>query len=143
MYCVRVRILVAEDERINQLYLSHLLTTAGHEVALAGDGFRVLELLREQAYDLILMDVRMPGMDGIEATRRIRAGEAGAERARVPIVALTAYARADDQAQYREAGVTRVATKPLDQGMLMQLVEETGTAGDGAPGESGSGENRR
>ncbi len=106
--------------------MSHLLTAAGHEVGLAGDGRRVLELLREQSYDLVLMDMQMPEMDGMEATRRIRAGEAGTDAARMPLVALTAYATAEDHAQYRDAGVNRVATKPLSQEMLLRLIEETG-----------------
>lgn len=127
MYCLRVRILIAEDERINQLYMSHLITAAGHEVALAGDGRRALELLREQSYDLVLMDVQMPEMDGIETTRRIRAHEAGSEGARVPIVALTAYSTAEDHARYRAAGVTEVARKPLNQEMLLRLIEVTGS----------------
>ncbi len=130
MYCVRVRILIAEDERINQLYMSHLLTAAGHEVGLAGDGRRVLELLRERPYDLVVMDVQMPEMDGVEATRRIRAAEAGADAAAVPVVALTAYATAEDKARYREAGVTQVATKPLDRDSLLRLIEDTGSRED-------------
>jgi CheY-like chemotaxis protein len=118
-----VRILVAEDERINQLYMTHLLGGAGHEVTLANDGANAIERLRSERVDLVFMDVQMPVLGGIEAVRRIRSGEAGNDRADVPIVALTAYTSADDHQAYREAGFQDVATKPLDDGVLLSLVE--------------------
>jgi CheY-like chemotaxis protein len=119
-----LRILVAEDERINQLYMTHLLNGAGHEVVVASNGAEVLDRLREQACDLVLMDVQMPEVDGLEATQRIRNGEAGPAAAAVPIVALTAYATTDEQDTYSLAGVNRAVTKPLDEKRLLALVEE-------------------
>lgn len=124
MYGVRVRILIAEDERINQLYMSLVLSAAGHEIAVAGDGLVVLGCLTEQPYDLIFMDIHMPGVDGLEAARRIRAGEAGEDRAHVPIVAVTAYATDDDEALYAGAGINRVAMKPLSEDGLLRIIDE-------------------
>jgi len=123
-----VHILVAEDERINQLYMTHLLGEAGHEVTLANDGSEAIGRLRERRADLVFMDVQMPVLGGVEAVQRIRAGEAGADRADVPIVALTAYTAADDHERYREAGFQDVATKPLDDSVLLSLVERYGVS---------------
>ncbi|MFW5717415.1 MAG: response regulator [Spirochaetota bacterium] len=120
----RMRILVAEDERINQLYMKHLLAGAGHEVVLASTGAEAIEMLREQPCDIVLMDVQMPEMDGIEASRRVRAGEAGEAVARVPIVALTAFATSDEPHEYAAAGVNRSVTKPLEERRLFALLEE-------------------
>jgi CheY-like chemotaxis protein len=124
-----VRILVAEDERINQLYMSHFLTRAGHEVVIAADGREAIEQLVAQPCDVILMDLRMPDVDGVEATRRIRAGEAGDDRANVPIIALTAYASNDDQRLQAAAGIDRSVTKPVDEQELLALLEEVVTRG--------------
>ncbi len=118
-----MRILVAEDERINQIYMRHLLGGAGHEVTLANDGSEAIERLRAEVIDLVFMDVQMPVLGGVEAARRIRAGEAGADRADVPIVALTAYTSPADHDRYRDAGFQDVATKPLDDAALLALVE--------------------
>lgn len=118
-----MRILVAEDERINQLYMTHLLGAAGHEVTLARDGSEAIERLGDEPVDLVFMDVQMPVLGGVEAVRRIRAGEAGNDCAGVPIVALTAYTSAGDRDRYREAGFQDVATKPLDDTVLLSLVE--------------------
>ncbi|HKJ84665.1 MAG TPA: response regulator [Spirochaetia bacterium] len=118
-----MQILVAEDERINQLYMTHLLGGAGHEVTLANNGSDAIERLRAERVDLVFMDVQMPVLGGVEAVRSIRAGEAGADRAHVPIVALTAYTSADDHERYREAGFQDVATKPLDDALLLSLVD--------------------
>lgn len=119
-----MRILVAEDERINQLYMSHLLSGAGHQVVVVGDGRAAIDSLAEQPCNVILMDLQMPGVDGVEATRRIRAGEAGEDRADVPIVALTAYTSNDDQLLQAAAGVDRSLTKPVNERELLSLLEE-------------------
>lgn len=131
VYGVGVRILIAEDERINQLYLSLVLSSAGHEVQVACDGERVLGCLTERSYDLIVMDMQMPQVDGFEAARRIRAGEAGPERARVPIVAISAYATRDDAARYAEAGIDRFAMKPVTEDRLLSIIEDLGLTDEG------------
>ena len=119
----RVRILIAEDERINQLYLSHLLRDAGYEVVLASTGEEVLDRLRESPCDLVLMDIQMPDMDGIEATKRIRAGEAGETLCEVPVIALTAYASSADEQRFVEAGIADALAKPFNEPRLMALIE--------------------
>ena len=119
-----MRILVAEDERINQLYMSHLLSGAGHEPVLVGDGREAIDRLVEQRCDAVLMDLQMPGMDGVEATRRIRAGAAGEDLADIPIIALTAYASNDDQRVQTDAGIDRSLTKPINEQELLALLEE-------------------
>ena len=128
VYCVwvenAVRILLAEDERITQLYLTHLLTAAGHSVTVAGDGAAAMDLLRDHPFDLIFMDVQMPVVGGIEASRRIRAGEVGPDRTATPIVVLTAYTDDPGDARYDGADIQRVLTKPLDGRALLAVVEE-------------------
>ena len=124
-----MRILVAEDERINQLYMSHLLTGAGHEAVVAADGREAIDKLAEQPCDVVLMDLQMPGVDGVEATRRIRAGEAGDGRSKVPIIALTAYASEADQRLQAEAGIDRSVTKPVDEQKLFDLLDEVTSRG--------------
>jgi CheY-like chemotaxis protein len=123
---VDVRILIAEDERINQLYMSHLLSSAGHEVVLAGDGADALARLAERPCDVVLMDLQMPKVDGIEAARRIRAGEAGDDVADVPIVALTAYNSDQDRRAQSDAGFDDFVDKPLDERRLLNLIAELG-----------------
>lgn len=119
-----MRILVAEDERINQLYMSHLLTGAGHEPVIAGDGREAIDKLTAQPCDIVIMDLQMPGIDGVEATRRIRAGEAGEDLADIPIIALTAYASNDDQCKQAAVGIDRSLTKPVNEQELLALLEE-------------------
>lgn len=119
-----MRILVAEDERINQLYMSHLLTGAGHEPVIAGDGREAIDKLTAQPCDIVIMDLQMPGIDGVEATRRIRAGEAGEDLADIPIIALTAYASNDDQRKQAAVGIDRSLTKPVNEQELLALLEE-------------------
>ncbi len=119
-----MRILVAEDERINQLYMSHLLTGAGHEPVIAGDGREAIDKLAAQPCDIVIMDLQMPGIDGVEATRRIRAGEAGEDLADIPIIALTAYASNDDQRKQAAVGIDRSLTKPVNEQELFTLLEE-------------------
>jgi signal transduction histidine kinase/ligand-binding sensor domain-containing protein/CheY-like chemotaxis protein len=101
-------ILVAEDNPVNQLVITQLLRRLGHCAELAIDGEEVLRALRTRTYDVILMDVHMPRMDGLEATRRIRAGGS-----RTRILALTAGAFAEDQAECLKAGMDGFLAKPL------------------------------
>ena len=123
-----MRVLVAEDEKINQIYMSHLLRGAGHEVVLASNGREALARLHEEACDIVLMDVRMPVLDGLEACRQIREGAVGEGRREVPVVALTAYATQTDDPAYRDAGVTASVTKPTDERKLLSLIEELTTS---------------
>jgi signal transduction histidine kinase/ActR/RegA family two-component response regulator len=122
----RRRVLVVDDVTPNRLVARVLLERAGHAVELAADGAEAVAALRRGGFDLVLMDVHMPGMDGLEATRRIRALE-GAGR-RVPIIALTADALGDQIEQCLAAGMDGHLTKPLDRAALLALVDRAEAA---------------
>jgi signal transduction histidine kinase/ligand-binding sensor domain-containing protein/CheY-like chemotaxis protein len=114
-----LRILVAEDNRVNQMLMRRLLEKEGHAVWLASNGEEAVAACREREFDLVLMDVQMPGLDGQEATRRIRAGERGR---RALIVALTAHAMAGDRERCIEAGMDDYLAKPVDVVELRRVV---------------------
>jgi len=107
------RVLLAEDNRVNQHLATRLLENMGHHVTLARNGRQAVEAHRRDAFDLILMDVQMPDMDGLEATALIRQAEQGTGR-RVPIVALTAHAMQGDREKCLAAGMDAYVSKPLD-----------------------------
>ena len=116
-------VLVAEDNEINALLMRSLLTRLGHQPVIATHGRAALEswLAAKSAgtpYDLVLMDVQMPQLDGIEVTKRIRAGEAGQPGLRTPILALTANALVEDRYACFEAGMDGFLIKPLDREKL-------------------------
>jgi CheY-like chemotaxis protein len=120
-------ILVAEDNEINALLARSLLTKLGHRPVLATTGIAAVESFlaaraADVAFDLVLLDVRMPGIDGLEAARRIRAAEAG--ETRVPIVALTANAFPEHREACLEAGMDAFLTKPLDREKLALVLEQ-------------------
>ena len=111
-------ILVAEDNPINQKLAVALLEKAGHRVSLAENGVEVIAKWREGRFDLILMDVQMPEMDGLEATRQIRHQEQSTGE-RIPIVATTAHAMTGDRERCLQAGMDDYVSKPLDRRELM------------------------
>jgi CheY-like chemotaxis protein len=115
------RLLLVEDNKVNQKVALTLLARLGYEVDLAEDGLQAVEAAARQAYALILMDMQMPVMDGLDATRRIRGGE-GPNRG-VPIVALTANAMASDQDACRDAGMNDFLAKPFDRAGLAACIE--------------------
>jgi PAS domain S-box-containing protein len=109
------RILLAEDNPTNQLVAVGVLARLGYQrVDTVGDGAEAVRAIADLPYDLVLMDVQMPEMDGLEATRQIRAGEARRGGRRLPIVALTAHALPQDREQVLKAGMDDYLTKPLD-----------------------------
>ncbi|MCA1946142.1 MAG: response regulator, partial [Desulfovibrio sp.] len=108
------RILVVEDEKVNRLTVRRLLEHHGLEVQEVEDGRAALEALRREPFDLVLMDIQMPGMDGLAVTRAIRQGEAGPASAAIPIVALTAYAMAGDRERFLAAGMDDYLAKPFE-----------------------------
>jgi signal transduction histidine kinase/ActR/RegA family two-component response regulator len=114
------RVLVVDDVAANRLVARVLLESAGHAVELAADGEEAVEAVRRGGFDLVLMDVHMPGTDGLEATRRIRALD-GAGR-HVPIIALTADAMRDQIAQCLAAGMDGHLAKPLDRSALKHVL---------------------
>jgi signal transduction histidine kinase/ActR/RegA family two-component response regulator len=107
-----LRVLLAEDNAVNQLLCRELLVREGHEVRVVGDGRAALDLLGRERFDLVLMDVQMPEMDGLEAVRRIRAGEVPGQ-ADVPVVALTAHALRGDRERFLAAGMDDYLSKPV------------------------------
>jgi light-regulated signal transduction histidine kinase (bacteriophytochrome)/DNA-binding response OmpR family regulator len=119
----RLRILLVEDNRVNQVLAIRLLEKRGHEVALAGSGRAALEALEKQTFDLVLMDVQMPEMDGLQATALIREGELKSGK-HIPIIAMTAHAMGGDREQFLAAGMDGYVSKPLRVEAFFSAIEE-------------------
>jgi CheY-like chemotaxis protein/HPt (histidine-containing phosphotransfer) domain-containing protein len=115
-----LRVLLAEDNPTNQLVAVAILEKIGCTVEVARDGREALEAVQREGYDAVLMDMMMPEMDGLQATRAIRA--LGDERAGVPVIALTANAFAHDRAACEEAGMTGFLTKPVTAAKLREAL---------------------
>jgi PAS domain S-box-containing protein len=109
-----LRILLAEDNQVNRVFMTRFLTNAGHTVVPAENGKEVMELLPREHFDLILMDIQMPEMDGLETTRLIRSSDGETFDRDVPIIALTAYAMKGDKERFLEAGMNDYVTKPVN-----------------------------
>jgi two-component system sensor histidine kinase/response regulator len=118
----RLRILLVEDNRTNQLLAMGLLEKRGHEVAVAENGADALETLDKQTFDLVLMDVQMPGMDGLQATQAIRKNESKSGK-HIPIIAMTAHAMVGDQERCLEAGMDDYISKPIRPQQLVEVLE--------------------
>jgi PAS domain S-box-containing protein len=117
-----LRVLLAEDNAVNRKVATRLLEKRGHQVVVTSNGKEALAALQKDTYDLVLMDVQMPEMDGLEATRTIRRLEQGTEFHQ-PIIALTAHAMMGDRERCLEAGMDGYLTKPLRAQELDQLLE--------------------
>jgi CheY-like chemotaxis protein len=115
-------ILLTEDNAVNQRLASRLLEKEGHVVVVAGDGAKALKACKENTFDLILMDVQMPVMDGIEATAAIRQIEQTTGH-HVPIVAMTAHAMAGDRQRFLKAGMDGYVSKPIHSRELLEAIE--------------------
>ena len=116
-----LRILLAEDNPINMMLIRELLRRRGHSVTEVTTGNDAVRVMLEGQFDLLLTDIHMPGMDGIEAARAVRAGEARTGRSRIPIVALTADALEEGKRACREAGMDGFLTKPVDPAELEEM----------------------
>jgi CheY-like chemotaxis protein len=114
------RILLVEDNEMNRDMLSRRLIRSGHQVTMAIDGEEAVTRTHSDPPDLVLMDIGLPGIDGCEATRRIRAAE---QKARVPIIALTAHAMTGDRDRALDAGCDDFDTKPVDLQRLLGKIE--------------------
>jgi signal transduction histidine kinase/CheY-like chemotaxis protein len=126
-----LRILLAEDHAVNRRLAQLLLEKQGHSVALAEDGRAAVSLFEGGAFDLILMDVQMPEMDGLEAAAAIRKREKETGSGRIPIVALTAHAMNGDRERCLEAGMDGYVTKPIQAEELYRTIQELAGAGGG------------
>lgn len=115
-----VRILLVEDNRVNQMVAKAMLQLENHAVDIAEDGLEALSAVGRAAYDLIFMDMQMPRMDGLDATREIR--QLGDPIAKTPIVAMTANAMAEDRERCLDAGMDDFLTKPIDHERLSAMI---------------------
>ena len=119
--CTQLRILLVEDNPANQKLATYILQDRGHLVEIAGDGQEAIYLSERNCYDVVLMDVQMPGMNGLEATTAIRKRENGGSR--VPIIAMTAHAMRGDRDRCLAAGMDGYLSKPVNAQEMIGLVE--------------------
>ena len=122
-----MNVLVVDDVMMNRDIAGSFLSAAGHTVTCAEDGEEAVAAVENAMFDVVLMDVRMPRMDGLEATRRIRA--LGGDRGRVPIVAMTAHAFTEQVEECRKAGMDGHLAKPFDQAALLAAATRAAEAG--------------
>jgi PAS domain S-box-containing protein len=120
-YC-SLRVLLAEDNPVNQRLAVRIMEKWGHSVTVVGNGRKALETWAKEDFDLILMDVQMPEMSGLEATEAIREREKTSAR-RIPIIAMTAHAMEGDREKCLAVGMDQYVTKPIDQKRLFEVVE--------------------
>jgi len=132
-----LRILVADDHEPNRDLAVEILRRRGHDCCAVADGDKAIEAFERDAFDLILMDVQMPSMDGLTATRQIRQLERKAG-GRIPIIALTAHALAGDREKCLAAGMDAYLAKPLHARELVALVERIGGVSEGTEDEASS-----
>jgi two-component system sensor histidine kinase/response regulator len=118
------RILLAEDNVVNQRLAFRILEKSGHSVVIVNNGREALAALRQDTFDMVLMDVQMPEMDGFEATMAIRNDEIG-KNSHIPIVAMTAHAMTGDRERCLAAGMDGYISKPIRAGDLLSLIEKT------------------
>lgn len=121
-----MHVLLAEDNHVNQMVAVHLLQQWGHEVTVAENGRQALKELEQAKFDLVLMDLRMPVMDGYEAIVHLREGETGTDN-RVPVIALTAQAMKGDRENCLEQGFDGYVTKPINSEELRRTILDIGT----------------
>jgi two-component system, sensor histidine kinase and response regulator len=128
-----LRILLAEDNAVNQRVARAILEKAGHQVVIAENGRLALRYLGEQSFDLILMDVQMPEMDGFEATGVIRENERRTG-AHIPVVAMTAHAMTGDRERCIDAGMDDFVTKPIQPSALFEVIAKfSGASANDSP----------
>ncbi len=118
-----LKVLVAEDIPANQKVVTAILTRRGHEPTIANNGREAIDLFERNVFDVILMDIQMPILDGIQATRAIREIENKSGR-RIPIVAMTAHAMPRDREACKAAGMDQYLSKPLDAQLMLKMIED-------------------
>jgi PAS domain S-box-containing protein len=118
-------ILLVEDQRMNQIFTVDLLSSLGHQVDVAANGQAALDRLEHKSFDLVLMDIKMPVMDGIEATRRIRTADPLIMNPEIPVVALSAHAPTDQEMErFQEAGFDNYVVKPVSFERLFTAMKD-------------------
>ena len=117
-----LRILVAEDNKVNQVVVKRILEKSGHRVSIVENGRQALDAIAAETFDLVLMDVQMPVLDGLQATARLRARESAEGLPRLPVVALTAHAMVGDRERCLESGADEYVTKPINAGQLHEVM---------------------
>jgi signal transduction histidine kinase/ActR/RegA family two-component response regulator len=125
--CSGLNILLAEDDAVNQLLVVRVLENAGHRVSVAGDGAQALAAVRRERFDLVLMDVQMPVLDGLEATAALREEERASGGARTPVIAMTASTMQGDRDRCLAAGMDDYISKPIDIEQFRAMVERVKT----------------
>ena len=120
-----LRILLAEDDRASRFLATILLKKQGHEVVAVVNGREVLEILAREDFDLVLMDLQMPEMDGLKATREIRSPQSPVRNHAIPVIALTAAAMSNDRERCLKAGMNAYIAKPLDSSELLAVIART------------------
>ena len=132
-----LRVLLAEDNEVNQLLAVTLLEGWGIAVDVVGDGLLALEALRKTRYDLVLMDIQMPHMDGFEATAMLRKAESGVLDPRVTVVAMTAHAMREDRQRCLDVGMDDYLSKPIEPNILLEVLHSHCGTGAAAPTAQG------
>jgi CheY-like chemotaxis protein len=128
----RLRVLVAEDNVLNQKVAQRVLEKRGHEVVLASTGLLALDAMARQDFDVVVMDLQMPEMDGIEATRRLR--QEGGPKSLIPVLGFTASALPEDREACMAAGMDGMVNKPVEPRLLVAEVERLGRNAKQRPG---------
>lgn len=118
-----LNVLLAEDDRVSNIMATRLLEKLGCAVTSVADGREVLDILTQQSFDVILMDIQMPVMDGVETTKAIRSGHCGDACKGAYIIALTAYAMEKDRQTFKTAGIDGHLPKPMDVGQLQDVLD--------------------
>lgn len=119
----KLHILIAEDNLLNAQVIVAFLNRLGHTSKVASNGLEALQVLSEETFDAVLMDIEMPEMDGLDATRAIRAGEQNVMDPKIPVVALTAHALRDYEEKSYDAGMNNYLTKPVDINQLSDVLQ--------------------
>ncbi len=116
----KLKVLVTEDEAINRMYITTILERKGWDIHEAADGLEALDYIKKNKYDVVLMDISMPNLNGIDATIKIRQQEPETEH--LPVIALTAHAFPSDRKKFLDAGMDDVVVKPLNERSLIEVI---------------------
>ncbi len=119
-----LRVLLVEDDSVSAVYQKRIMEKLGHQVVTAANGKEALEVLKEEAFDLVFMDIQMPVMDGVQAVEKIRSRPEFSDKSRIPIIALTAYAMSGDREKFLKAGMDGYLSKPIEKKDLEKILNK-------------------